>query len=119
MRWGSSGQRFRKTVDRDLVGTRRLLLADWAILDGVRIESLTGPKAHGEIARAERVVPKGSSVTVDAAEFGLRYPAYWIQTEKGRFRAWKADLLRYSEPWTEKAEERARNARRARERDTR
>lgn len=110
------GQRFRRTPDRVLVGTRRLLLAHWAIIDGERIESLSGPRSQVEDIDARRVVPKGSSVVVDAAEFGLRYPAYWIVTEKGRFRAWAADLLRYSEPWTEKREERARNARRLAER---
>src|SRR5450755_1773027 len=104
------GQRFRRTRDRDLVGTRRLLLADWAVIDGVRIESRTGTRARSDGVDAGLCVPKGSRIVVDAADFGLRYPAYWIQTEKGRFRAWMADLLRYSEPWTEKAEEQVRAA---------
>ncbi len=76
-----------------------MLLADWAIIDGVRIESLTARGAQG--GDHDNCLPKGTRVLVDAADFGLRYPAYWVQTEKGRFRAWKADLLHYSEPWTE------------------
>jgi hypothetical protein len=98
---------FRKINDRDLIGTRRLLLVDWHVLDGERIESLSGAGPRWDRVDARNVLPVGAGVVVDAAEFGLPHPAYWITTAKGRFRAWKADLLRYSEPWTEKARERA------------
>ena len=99
---------FRRIKDRDLIATRRLLLVDWRVLDGERIESLSGAGPRWDGVDARNVLPVGAGVVVDAAEFGLPHPAYWITTAKGRFRAWKADLLRYSEPWTEKSEERAR-----------